>query len=109
MVYAILKLGFRQRKCEETVTVMEVLSQSYKNMAIFSYFLIKLIGIDQTVSLSWWLIIEGFCIFVMYRRARSIYRSFRLMDFALVYEYQFKIADIILNLIIIAHFIVIFT
>lgn len=42
----------------------------------------------------------------MYRRASNIYSSFKLMNIALVYEYQFKIIDIILSLIIIAHFIV---
>ena len=73
---------------------------------MFAYFLFKLLEVDKAIPFGWWLIIEGLCILVMYRRARNIYSSFKLMNFALMYEYQFKITDIILNLIIIAHFIV---
>jgi len=43
----------------------------------------------------------------MYIRASQIYQSFRLTNIALVYEYQFKAFDLILNLIVIAHFIAI--
>lgn len=75
-------------------------------MVVFGYFLLKVTEIYKNFPIFCWLLIEGLCIYVMYRKARNIYRSFKLTNFALLYEYQFKITDIILNLIIIAHFIV---
>lgn len=108
VAYAILKIGLSERRPEDRVTLILIASNTYKNVLVFTYFLFKLIEVEKLIPIGWWLIIEGICVFVMYRRARNIYSSFKLMNFALMYEYQFKITDIILNLIIIAHFIVSF-
>lgn len=67
--------------------VTMVVSKSYKNLVVFTYFLFKLAEVDRVLPIAWWLVIEGLCIFVMYKRAKNIYRSFKLMNFGLLYEY----------------------
>lgn len=103
LAYMMVKIALKKRKAEEKVTVWRGLKESYKHLLLFCYFLIKLTAINKSM---WWYGVESLCVYMMYRRASNIYSSLKLMNIALVYEYQFKIIDIVLNLVIIAHFIV---
>lgn len=103
LAYMVVKVALKKRRAEEKVTVWRGVKESYKNLLLFCYFLVKITTLGRSI---WWYTIETLCVYLMYRRASNIYSSLKLMNIALVYEYQFKIMDIIVNLIIIAHFIV---
>lgn len=105
LAYMVVKVALKKRRAEEKVTVWRGVKESYKNLLLFCYFLVKIATLGKSM---WWYGVESICVYLMYRRASNIYSSLKLMNIALVYEYQFKIIDIILNLIIIAHFIVFF-
>ena len=103
LAYMIVKVALKKRRAEEKVTLWRGVKESYKNLLLFCYFLVKVTTFDRSM---WWYGVESLCVYLMYRRASNIYSSLKLMNIALVYEYQFKIIDIIINLVIIAHFIV---
>lgn len=91
---------------EESIDLRLIIKETHKHQIVIGYFIMKLVQANSFLNIYCWYAIETICIFIMYRRAKNIYRSFKLMDFALTYEYQVKIIDIILNQIIVAHFIV---
>jgi hypothetical protein len=53
-----------------------------------------------------WISFQLISQFIMYYRAKEIFESFQYKNIALKYEYQFKAFDMVLNLLIFAHFIV---
>jgi hypothetical protein len=50
--------------------------------------------------------VEFFVCVHLFLEGRKYYKFVRVVELALVYEYQFKIMDLMLNLLIIAHFLV---
>lgn len=82
-----------------------MLSTIYQNIVCLLFLVISLVGLDD-ISSPFWMIFEVISLVFLYIRASQIYQSFRLMNFALIYEYQIKAFDLIVNLILIAHVIV---
>lgn len=54
------------------------------------------------------LIVELLVEFHLYLEAKEYYKYFRISELSLIYEYQFKIADLMINLFILTHYLVIF-
>jgi uncharacterized membrane-anchored protein len=52
--YFVLKLVFKKRKADQSLTAYQILQTSYKNLAIFTYFLLKLLRVDKSVSSILW-------------------------------------------------------
>lgn len=91
-----------------TINFREIIASTYSNIISIVYLCICVIGISDKANILWWFL-EGFNIYYLYVRASEIYQELRLKNFALKFEYQFKLFDLILNLIILAHiFVLIF-
>jgi hypothetical protein len=75
---------------------------AYNNIISIIYLCLCIVGIYDRNNVLWW-ILEGVNIYFLYGRASELYQELRLKNFALQYEYQFKLFDLMLNLIIIVH------
>lgn len=79
-----------------------ILLKTYNNIVSAVYLCLCIADLYDRSNAVWWLL-EGVNIYFLYGRASELYQYLRLKNFALQYEYQFKLFDLILNLIIIAH------
>jgi hypothetical protein len=96
-----MKLWF-QTKEGKYLTYREIILKIYKNIISIIFLCLCIAELYDRSNGIWWLL-EGVNIYYLYGRASEFYQYLRLKNFALQYEYQFKLFDLILNLIIIAH------
>jgi hypothetical protein len=84
------------------LTPRQVILKTYNNIISVIYLCLCIADLYDQSNAVWWLL-EGVNIYFLYGRASELYQYLRLKNFALQYEYQFKLFDLILNLIILAH------
>jgi len=96
-----------KRTCNYTnqITIIQITRSVYKNIICIVYLSLKIAEHYKRRS-SIWTIIEIVVTYLMYCRASKIYQSLRYMSFSLEYEYQSKVFDLIITLLIIMHFVV---
>lgn len=87
------------------MSLLRLLKVIYPNIFCFIYILLIALQMDYYHD-AVWLSMEISCYLLLFSRAKTIYQSFRLTNFALSYEYQLKSIDLVINLSIISHLIV---
>jgi hypothetical protein len=75
-----------------------------KDLVCVGYFAASAIKPD--LANTFFILLELAVIVHLYLEARRFYRFLRVSEISLLYEYQFQIADLMVNLLILAHFFV---
>jgi len=82
------------------------MAMTYKNLIQIAYLLFQILQTSNLVTEPLVLTVELFVLVLLYFEASKLYHSLRLIKFSQTYELHFKVIDLIISLLIIAHFMV---
>lgn len=102
---AYLRIITQQCEPRKNLSLWKVLKTILPNAYTLLFLTVIVLGKDSSNSLIWFCQ-EVIGCFLLFRRAKNIYQSFRLTSTALNYEYHLKAIDLLITLFLISHLIV---